>query len=294
MKACTRHESRSPSARSPTSTGPNGVYQFRSRKSWALLAYLILGDRPPTQAQLAALLFDRADDPLRALRWSLAELRRGLGSEAVVEGDPVVLQLATDTVVDIDVVAKGSWTDAVRLPGLGSELLDALSLRGAAVFESWLLSEQRRSAAASEAILHEAALGSMSRGALSEALGYAVRVIAMSPFDENHHALLIRLYRMAGDDDAAQRQLESYTDLLGRELGVTPGPAVRAAMRERRSPVESTAADAGAIEAIIEAGTAAVSAGATEAGADSLRTAVRLADHADASRLRVSSSWPGR
>jgi DNA-binding SARP family transcriptional activator len=273
----------------PHIDGPNGIYQFRSRKTWALLAYLILSDRPPTRAQLAALLFDRADDPLRALRWSLSELRRALGSEAVIEGDPVVLQLATDTVVDIHVVAKGSWMDAVRFPGLGSELLDGLSVRGAAVFESWLLSEQRRSAAASEAILHEAALGSMSRGALSDALGYAVRVIAMSPFDENHHALLIRLYRMAGDDDAAERQMGAYTDLLGRELGVTPGPAVRAAMRERRSPVDSPAADAGAIEAIIEAGTAAVSAGATETGADSLRTAVRLADRADAPRLRVTS-----
>src|SRR4051794_15090282 len=273
----------------PHIDGPNGTGQFRSRKSWAVLAYLLLTDRPPTRSQLAALLFERADDPLRALRWSLSELRRALGSESVIEGDPVVLQLAQGTVVDIEVVARGSWMDAVRLPGLGSELLDGLSIRGAPVFESWLLSEQRRSSAASEAILHEAALGSMSRGALSEALSYAVRVITMSPFDENHQALLIRLYRMAGDDQAAERQLAAYTDLLGRELGATPGPAIRAAMRERRSPAESPTLDASAIEAIIEAGTAAVSAGATETGADSLRTAVQLADRAEASRLRVTS-----
>lgn len=273
----------------PHLDGPNGIGQFRSRKTWALLAYLILTERPPTRSQLAALLFDRADDPLRALRWSLSELRRALGSDSVVEGDPVALRLATDVVVDIHVVAKGSWSDAVRLPGLGSELLDGLSVRGAPVFESWLVSEQRRSAAASEAILHEAALGSMSRGALGEALSYAVRVVAMSPFDENHHALLIRLYRLVGDDQAAERQLVAYTDLIGRELGVSPGPAIRAAMRERPAPVESPTVDVGAIEAIIEAGTAAVSAGATETGADSLRTAVQLADRADASRLRVTS-----
>jgi tetratricopeptide (TPR) repeat protein len=114
-------------------------------------------------------------------------------------------------------------------------------------------------------------------------------VITMSPFDENPQALLIRLYRMAGDDHAAERQLAAYTDLLGRELGVTPGPAIRAAMRERRSPAEPPTVDASAIEAIIEAGTAAVSAGATETGADSLRTAVQLADRAEASWLRVTS-----
>lgn len=31
-------------------------YQFRSRKSWALLAYLTLDERPPTRSQLAGLL----------------------------------------------------------------------------------------------------------------------------------------------------------------------------------------------------------------------------------------------
>jgi DNA-binding SARP family transcriptional activator len=55
--------------------GPTGVYRFRSRKSWALLAYLILGERPPARSQLASLLFGGADDPVRALRWSLAEIR---------------------------------------------------------------------------------------------------------------------------------------------------------------------------------------------------------------------------
>lgn len=56
----------------------DGVYQFRSRKSWALLAFLILNEHPPTRSQLAALLFAEADDPLRALRWNLSEIRRGL------------------------------------------------------------------------------------------------------------------------------------------------------------------------------------------------------------------------
>ena len=43
------------------------TYQFRSRKSWALLAYLVLCDRPPTRSQLASLLFADADDPPHAL-----------------------------------------------------------------------------------------------------------------------------------------------------------------------------------------------------------------------------------
>ena len=46
--------------------------RVRGRKTWALLALLLLGSRPPSRAQLAGLLFAEADDPLGALRWTLA------------------------------------------------------------------------------------------------------------------------------------------------------------------------------------------------------------------------------
>ena len=116
------------------------AYQFRSRKSWALLAFLVLNDRPPSRRQLASLLFSEADDPLRALRWNLSEIRRSLGDGGSLEGDPVVLRLPADAVVDVALVAKGAWDAAVDLPGLGSDLLDGIVLQGAPAFESWLLS----------------------------------------------------------------------------------------------------------------------------------------------------------
>src|SRR4051794_8629000 len=72
-------------------------YRFRSRKSWALLAFLVLAERPQLRSQLAGLLFAEAEDPLRALRWSLAEVRRGLGEGATLDGDPVQLALAPGT-----------------------------------------------------------------------------------------------------------------------------------------------------------------------------------------------------
>ena len=50
----------------------------RSRKSWALLALLALTHRPLSRRRVAGMLFDQADDPLGALRWTLAQLRRGL------------------------------------------------------------------------------------------------------------------------------------------------------------------------------------------------------------------------
>ena len=48
----------------------------RGQKSWALLARVALADRPLSRGELAAELFGEADDPLGALRWCLADLRR--------------------------------------------------------------------------------------------------------------------------------------------------------------------------------------------------------------------------
>ena len=59
----------------------------RGRKAWAVLAYLLLAERPPPgRRQLAELLFGDADDPLGALRWTLAELRRALGAPELFGG----------------------------------------------------------------------------------------------------------------------------------------------------------------------------------------------------------------
>lgn len=264
-------------------------YRFRSRKSWALLAYLLLAERPPSRAQLAGLLFAEADDPLGALRWSLAEIRRVVCDGGSIDGDPVVLTLPPPTTVDVDIVMHGQWDAAMAMPGLGAPLLDGAGVRGAAGFESWFLAAQRRVAAASEAILHEAALATMSRGDFTGAVKHAARAAEMSPYDENHHALLIRLYRLAGDDPAAEAQFATCTEMLRRDLDATPGTVVHEAMRETRHGTVPPLSDLASIDAIVEAGAAAVSAGAIDAGVHSLRNAVRLADAAGAPGLRVRS-----
>jgi DNA-binding SARP family transcriptional activator len=262
-------------------------YRYRSRKSWAVLAFLLLGERPPARTQLATLLFGETDDPLRSLRWSLAEIRRGLGPGAVLDGDPVRLSLPADATVDASILAHGHWSEAVQLPGLGMDLLDGFTIEHAEAFESWLLSERRRLSAATESILHEAALGELSRGELDTARRLAVRASVMSPLDENHQALLIRLYRLAGDDEAADRQFAAWSAVAERELGAAPGAPVLLAMRERRRDAE--AVDTTAIDAVTEAGGAAVSAGALAAGVASFETAVRLADQAGADSTRIET-----
>ena len=79
----------------------------RGHKSWAVLAYLLLAERRVPRAQLAELIFADADDPLGALRWTLAQLRRALGGTDVLSGDPLALGLPAGTAVDVLALVAG-------------------------------------------------------------------------------------------------------------------------------------------------------------------------------------------
>ena len=88
----------------------------RGSKSWAVLAYLVLTDRPVPRARLLDLLFDEAEDPAGALRWTLSQLRRALGGAAELTGDPVGLVLLDGTEPILQAAAEGLGLGIGRRP----------------------------------------------------------------------------------------------------------------------------------------------------------------------------------
>ncbi len=145
----------------------------RGHKAWGLLVYLLRTRVPPSRESVASLLFPEADDPLGTLRWTLSTLRRSLGDDAELGGDPVRLTLRPGTLVDVDVLRRGAWLEAVALPGLGRELLEGLSVRSSPAFELWLDGERRHVAGMTGAVLHEAALALLARDEADEATRFA-------------------------------------------------------------------------------------------------------------------------
>ncbi|HWH32521.1 MAG TPA: BTAD domain-containing putative transcriptional regulator [Egibacteraceae bacterium] len=255
----------------------------RGHKVWGLLAYLLLTDAPPSRHQLAGLLFGEADDPVGALRWNLSQLRQALGPGVELGGDPVTLTLPADTTVDAHVLTRGGWVEALDLPGLGQDLLEGLGFAAAPGFELWLASERRRLNGAAAAVLHEAALNRLARSEAAEAAGYAARLVALDQFDENAHVVLVRCLRAAGDFAGAERQVDACTELFTRELGVAPSSALRDAAAAAASGEPGTVGRA-AVLAHLDAGEAAIRAGALDAGLAALRRAVvgaRAADEPD-------------
>jgi DNA-binding SARP family transcriptional activator len=263
--------------------------QPRGHKPWALLALLLLSNSPLSRERLAGMLFAEADDPLGSLRWNLAELRRLLGPEATLTGDPVQLELPAGAQVDVRTLVSGTWVEALQLPGLGRELLEGVQPAADAAFEAWLLAERRRYAGDAAAMLREAAVARLAAGDARSAMELATRLVALDEYDEEAHALLIRAHVAGGNEADARRYLAATLDRFRRDLGVEPSATlVRAAdpvtgtLTSR--PGTGTRATAGSL---IAAGEAAIAAGAIEAGLDTLRRAV--ADAQDTGDLTLAA-----
>jgi DNA-binding SARP family transcriptional activator len=253
----------------------------RGHKAWGLLAYLLSSRVPPSRERVASLLFPEADDPLGALRWTLSMLRRRLGDDAALGGDPLLLHLPAGTFVDIHVLTRGSWVEAIELPGLGHELLDGLVFRSSPGFELWLENERRHLDGTAGAVLHQAALTLLGRGEPAAASRHAFELVRLNPFDENAHVVLVRCLRAAGDADGAAQRVEACRELFRRQLGTEPGPALRAAAAANKVIAAPPVAGPATVPAQIEAGESALAAGAVEAGLDRLRGAVASARAAD-------------
>ncbi|AYQ27228.1 MULTISPECIES: BTAD domain-containing putative transcriptional regulator [unclassified Polaromonas] len=267
--------------------GGSPVAAPRGHKVWGLLAYLVQSGAPVSRKHLAGLLFEDAEDPLAALRWNLSELRRLLGTDGL-RGDVPALPLEAASYVDLRAVLSGSWAQALCVPGLGRELLEGMNFPGSPAFEVWLATERRHLQAAAEAVLREAALARMAAGAMAEAAALAGRLVRHNPLDENYQALLVRSLAAAGDGVGAARQAAACRELFQRELGVQPGATLDAAMRTVTAvPTAGPATGRAAALAQLEAGEAAIGAGALDAGLQCLRRAIVEADATGDAVLRT-------
>ena len=261
----------------------------RGYKGWGLLAYVLCADRAPTRDELVSQLFSEADDPFGALRWNLSALRRALPG-AELGGDPLQLAAPPDTFVDVTTISAGSWTEALAVPDLERELLEGMSFSSSPAYEIWLLTQRRHLSALAEAVLREAALARLGAGDGRAAADLASRLVGLNPLDENFQALLVRSLAASGDGVGAARQVARCKELFRRELGIEPSDALSAASEAvwasaTAAPVSGRAA-AGAQ---LEAGEAAIAAGALEAGLQCLRRAVADARAAAALELQAKA-----
>ncbi len=253
-------------------------YRFRSRKSWALLAFLLLAERPPTRSRLASLLFAEADDPLRALRWCLAEVRRGLGPGGRARRRPGRADAAAGCAgrcrragpraLERGDPAAGPRAGPARRAG--HRRTPSRSRPGCS--PSAGASRRRRSPSSTRP-----RWGCWRAESSERARELAVRATVMSPLDENHQALLIR-HLPAGRRRGGGRRASSTPGRPPPSASSARRPAPRSCWRCGSGRAAAQAVDPTSIRAVTEGGAAAVSAGALAAGVASFEAAVRMAD----------------
>jgi DNA-binding SARP family transcriptional activator len=267
----------------------------RGAKAWALFAYLVLRREAPGRRHLAEMFFTEAEDPLAALRWNLAELRRALSRPEAFRGDPVDLRLGAGVEVDVLRLLSATPENLATMVITGGELLEGISLDSSPAFEAWLLAERQRLATVVEAVLREQVLLRLAADDGIEASRTAARLVAANPFEEGHHELLVRSLLATGDRDAAAAHVHACDALFHRELGTGPSQRLQDLLGSRSVGVALPVGGSAAARAQLEAGEAALGAGATQAGIDLLRGAARQAAAVvdDALSVRVGLALGG-
>ena len=208
----------------------------RGHKAWAVLAYLVLAERPVSRTRLAALVFGDAEDPRGALRWTLAQLRRALGVAGALGGDPVELGLPPATVVDVLALAAGE-ADPAWVRG---ELLEGIDPGAGAEFDAWLLVERRRLAGVCEARVEGRGAGALAAGRAARRRGAGLARGRAEPVRRRRARVARALPRAGGPGRRRARA-------RGRvRRAVPPRAGTRARIRACAGPPRSASASAAA------------------------------------------------
>jgi len=264
--------------------------QPRGQKSWALLARVALAERPLTRGELAAELFSEAEDPLAALRWCLADVRRCCDDAGLLRGDPVSLP-ADSMWLDV----RALWDGTLPAADIGGELLAGAEPRNCPAFSTWLILARGRCAARSLEELRQAALRLLAVGDAEAAAEAAGRAAALEPLDESAQELFLRMLVAAGHPARATVYLASCEAAFASE-GLVPSAALRAAARGPAAAPRARLRASVVAASLLRAGTAALDAGSADAGVETLRQAAGEAElagdpllHADVLRTLGSA-----
>ena len=207
--------------------GDSGTPLPIQRRRLALLALLsTAGKRGVRRDKLVALLWPDSTEPKarHALEQLIYSLRQHQSEQLVVGPDPLRINhhvLSVDAMDFLGAIERGDSAEAVRL--YRGPFLDGFYLSGAPEFESWVETERRMLAGKYRTALERRA-GELEPAAAVETWR---ALVGADPYNGNARLGLMRGLVALGDRAAAWREGKEYEQLLRRELGREPDPAVR-------------------------------------------------------------------
>jgi DNA-binding SARP family transcriptional activator len=201
----------------PQITVDGGLHRLKGRKSWGLLANVLLESKP-TRRQIVDRLFADADDPMASLRWHLLQVRRAIEPGQIVETGGHLRFTGTGCRVDAVEILNGllpleQVSDVCR-----GELLEGMSFAETPPFDLWISLQRTRVAAAVGDTLRWAATV-LSRTNPTEALALLERALLADPFDDSIHELAVGISARQSAA-AAHAYIDRVRNVYKQELGV--------------------------------------------------------------------------
>jgi DNA-binding SARP family transcriptional activator len=216
-----------------------------SKKTRALLGYLVATERSHLRERLCDLFWEVPDDPRASLRWSLTKIRPLLDDTRVTRlmADRERVGFAVEgAVVDLAVVRRelGKIADA-STPALRAaaklfrgEFLDGLDLIDCYRYHEWCIGERESIRALRLSIVQT--LFERVRADPEEALRYARALVAIDPLAEGAHVAVIQLLGELGRPHEALKQYDACRRILESELRSQPSPELERARRALAQP----------------------------------------------------------
>lgn len=210
-----------------------------SRKSRALLAFLVLAGEPVRRERLCELFFETPADPRAALRWCLTKLRPLVDDAAtarlIAQRDHIVF-MPDGVNVDVFTYRQLAGGDLAQADTNTLEeaarwyrgvLLEDIDLPECHRFAAWLTGERERLGA-----LHDRVLATLVRrlhDRPEHALEWAGTRLQLNPYAEAAHADVMGSLVRLGRRDEALKQYRRCARMLAEELGLKPSQALREA-----------------------------------------------------------------
>lgn len=226
--------------------GGKPVTGLGTRKAEALLAYLVMQQRPFPRELLADLLWDDRpqDQALANLRSLLSGLRRRLGDYLIISRQTVAFNFDSDYWLDVAEFERLLKFEDSRLKEAHhqssivnhqeavalyrGDFLAGFHIREAFRFEEWAVLERERLRQLAVTALRQLVNGALETNQIDQGLAYAATLTRLDPFSESARQQMMRLLVRDGRRNVALAHYEAFRQFLAAELEVVPLPETKA------------------------------------------------------------------
>jgi predicted ATPase/DNA-binding SARP family transcriptional activator len=196
-------------------------------KSLALLAYLVVEDRPIARDTAATLLWPDCGQAAarRNLRTCLFEIKHALPKGAVItEGDALrlsALNLQIDLREFLQIPEQRPCAEQI-IRCCPAGFMEGFTLEGCLEFDNWQTLTSEKLQRRLETLLAAAVQELIRAGEAPRAIPHCQRLVSLDPLEEASHRLMMRVYAACGHWAAAERQYRTCRAILREELGAAP------------------------------------------------------------------------